>query len=186
MNREDVLRILIGKASYGGRMNSVIERARAGDENAFDELARSRIDTVYRTALAILGSPADARDATQEALVAMWRGLPSLRSAEAFDGWLYRITVNACRMSLRRRRGVREIELEDGVATDSRATSDSTFGPAFDRLSVDQRALLVAHHLDGFSVADLAVRLGIPEGTVKSRLYTARGALEKALSAEPR
>ena len=81
---------------------SLIERARTGDADAFDELARSRIDSVYRTALAILGSPADARDATQETLVSMWRGLPSLRSAEAFDGWLHRITVNSSKMALRR------------------------------------------------------------------------------------
>jgi len=171
-------------------MESVIERARAGDGTAFDELARSRIDSVYRTALAILGSPADARDATQEALVAMWRGLPSLRSADSFDGWLYRITVNASRMALRRRRGVREVSLivDSEDSTDpyvyASPPPDSGFDHAFGRLSVDQRALLVAHHLDGFSVADLAVRLGIPEGTVKSRLHTARGALEKALEAE--
>ncbi len=174
-------------------MESVIERARAGDDDAFDELARSRIDSVYRTALAILGSPADARDATQEALVAMWRGLPSLRSADSFDGWLYRITVTSSRMALRRRRGVREVSLIVDTSDSADSTEfaayaspppDSGFDHAFDRLSVDQRALLVAHHLDGFSVADLAVRLGIPEGTVKSRLHTARGALEKALEAE--
>jgi len=158
----------------------LVGRARAGDADAFDELARSRIDQVYRTALAILGSPADARDATQEALVSMWRGLPSLRSEAAFDGWLHQITVNACKMSLRRRRGVREVELTE-LQTDSHAPSDSTFNQAFDRLNVDQRAILVAHHLDGLSVAELAVQLDVPEGTVKSRLFNARAALDKAL-----
>ena len=193
LNVGAVARIWISRATDGGRMESVIERARAGDDDAFDELARSRIDSVYRTALAILGSPADARDATQEALVAMWRGLPSLRSAESFDGWLYRITVNASRMALRRRRGMREVTLvvdasdtDDSPAYASSAPEVTDFDQAFDRLNVDQRALLVAHHLDGFSVADLAVRLGIPEGTVKSRLHTARGALEKALEAQTR
>jgi RNA polymerase sigma-70 factor (ECF subfamily) len=159
----------------------LIERARAGDADAFDELARSRIDQVYRTALAILGSPADARDATQEALVSMWRGLPSLRSADAFDGWLRRITINACKMSLRRRRGFREVELTD-MNTDSELLPDSDFNRAFDRLNLDQREILVAHHLDGLSVAELSVRLGIPEGTVKSRLFNARAALDKALN----
>ena len=171
----------------------LIERARAGDADAFDELARSRIDSVYRTALGILGSPTDARDATQETLVSMWRGLPSLRDPAAFDGWLYRITVNACRMALRRRRGVREIQLPpdppdltDSPAYTSPAAARSDFDRAFDRLSVDQRALLVAHHLDGVGIADLAVRLGVPEGTVKSRLHTARVALDKALEVESR
>src|SRR3954468_7160798 len=129
----------------------LIERARAGDANAFDELARSRIDSVYRTALAILGSESDARDATQEALVSMWRGLPSLKSIEAFDGWLHRITVNASKMSLRRRRGVREIEMSPDQPSDSRAPTRSGFDRAFDRLNVDQRSLIVAHHLDGLS-----------------------------------
>lgn len=158
----------------------LIERARAGDADAFDELARSRIDSVYRTALAVLGSPPDARDATQEALVSMWRGLPSLRSIDAFDGWLHRITINACKMSLRRRRGVREVELTE-LPTDADLLAGSTFNRAFDRLNVDQRAILVAHHLDGLSVAELAFQLGIPEGTVKSRLFSARAALDKAL-----
>ena len=129
----------------------LVERARAGDADAFDELARSRIDQVYRTALAILGSPADARDATQDTLVSMWRGLPSLKSVDAFDGWLHRITVNACNMALRRSKGVREVVLDTNSepAADSPAPSDSTFNDAFDRLKIDQRAILVAHHLDG-------------------------------------
>src|SRR4051794_263662 len=120
----------------------LIERARAGDANAFDELARSRIDSVYRTSLAILGSPADARDATQETLVSMWRGLPSLRSADAFDGWLHRITVNSAKMSLRRRRGVREVRLTAGTpdSSDSNAVASpasvrTDFDRAFDRLN---------------------------------------------------
>src|SRR3954468_4752770 len=158
----------------------LIERARAGDANAFDELARSRIDAVYRTALAIMGSPADARDATQETLVSMWRGLPSLRSTDAFDGWLHRITVNSCNTALRRHRGVREIPITDETP-DSPIPAISDFDRAFDRFNVDQRALIVAHHLDGLSVADIAIRLAIPEGTVKSRLFNARAALDKAL-----
>src|SRR3954466_3760392 len=129
----------------------LVERARAGDADAFDELARSRIDAVYRTALAILGSPADARDATQETLVSMWRGLPSLRSVDAFDGWLHRITVNSSKMALRRRKGVREIQVSDEqadfLAHASASPVRSRFDRAFDRLNVDQRALIVAHHL---------------------------------------
>src|SRR4051794_32276901 len=103
----------------------LIGRARSGDADAFDELARSRIDSMYRTALAIVGSPADARDATQDALVSMWRGLPGLREAASFEGWLYRITVNSSKMTLRRRRGVREISLEASGESDA-GTTDRT------------------------------------------------------------
>lgn len=168
---------------------SLVERARAGDADAFDQLARGRIDSVYRVALAILGNGADARDATQDAFVAAWRSLPGLRDPDRFEGWLHRITVNAAKMVLRRRRGVREIHLLESadppagsrpLAPEVELTA-SAFDRAFERLSVDQRAILVAHHLDGHSVADVARSLGIPEGTVKSRLFAARAALQRAL-----
>ncbi len=166
----------------------LVERARAGDADAFDQLVRGRIDTVYQLALGILGQPADARDATQEAFVSAWRKLPGLRDIERFDAWLDRITVNACRMALRKKRGVREIQLlpdtDYGAATRSTTETDMTaaaFDNAFDELTVDQRALLFEHHLDGRGVVEIAERLGVPAGTVKSRLFTARHALEKAL-----
>jgi RNA polymerase sigma-70 factor (ECF subfamily) len=171
----------------------LVERARAGDADAFDELVRGRLDAVYRLALGILGEPADARDATQDAFVAAWRKLPTLRQTDRFGAWLDRITVNACRMLLRKRRGVRELRLNPG--TDYRAVDRSAaqalataaaFDHAFDRLSVEQRALLLEHHLEGRSVEELADRLSIPVGTVKSRLFSARRALERALSEERR
>ena len=166
----------------------LVERARAGDVDAFDQLVRERLDAVYRLALGILGEAADARDATQEAFVAAWRKLPTLREPAKFDAWLAQITVNACRMALRKRRGVRELRLMpdadfpavDRSAAQAKATAVA-FDIAFERLSVDQRALLLYHHLDGRGVEDIAARLGIPVGTVKSRLFTARRALEAAL-----
>lgn len=169
---------------------SLVERARAGDADAFDQLVRERIDAVYRVALAILGNSADARDATQETFVAAWRHLPGLRDLDRFDGWLHRITVNAAKMVLRHSRGVREIHLapDSDYPAGSRPlapASDLTasdFDRAFERLSVDQRAILIAHHLEGRGMAELARTLGIPEGTVKSRLHSARQALQRALN----
>lgn len=162
---------------------TLVERARAGDATAFDQLARERIDWVYRTAIGILGNSADASDATQDALVSAWRSLRSLRDPDRFDPWLRQITVNSARMVARRRR-VRQIQitadLEDRAdPTDSISATD--FDRAFERLPVEQRSLLLEHHLDGRSVADLAEQLEIPEGTVKSRLHTARQALDQAL-----
>ncbi len=161
---------------------ALIERARKGDADAFDELARRRIDSVYRTALGILGNPADARDATQEALISAWRSLGSLRDAERFDAWLYRITINAARMVARRRRGLREIQMSEPPSHMALGQlSASAFDRAFERLTVEQRALLIDHHLDSKSLRDMAERMQIPEGTVKSRLFAARQALDRAL-----
>ena len=119
---------------------SLVERARAGDADAFDQLVRGRIDAVYRVALAILGNGADARDATQDAFVSAWRNLPRLRDLERFDAWLHRITVNAAKMVLRRRRGVREIRLIDAAEPPAgsdfrdawRSRSDKTGGESDD------------------------------------------------------
>src|SRR5918912_567023 len=123
----------------------LVERARAGDADAFYELVRRSVDRVYRTAVGILGNPADAKDATQEALIGAWRALPTLRDVDRFDAWLARITVNACRMAIRRRRGVRELTLtpdEDDRPTREPAApevdrSARSFDSAFDRLPVD-------------------------------------------------
>jgi RNA polymerase sigma-70 factor, ECF subfamily len=166
----------------------LVERARAGDADAFDQLVRERLDAVYRLALGILGDAADARDASQEAFVAAWRKLPTLRDASRFEPWLDQITVNACRMALRKKRTVREVRLipeADFPAADRSAALAQAkavaFDDAFERLSVEQRALLLDHHLDGRGVDEIAARLGIPVGTAKSRLFTARKALEAAL-----
>ncbi len=181
----------------------LIEQARAGDRAAFEALVRLKVDAVYGTALAILGHEADAQDAVQEAFVAAWRSLAGLRDIDRFEAWFGRIVVNACRMSLRRRRGVREIPMPgpdagarsgggsgepaslDRPLADVAASADA-FDRAFDRLNIDERTLLVLRHRDELPVAQIAARLGIPAGTVKSRLFAARRALERAIAREDR
>jgi RNA polymerase sigma-70 factor (ECF subfamily) len=153
------------------------------------------MDAVYRLSFAILGDEADARDAAQDTFVAAWRQIGRLRDPDRFDAWLQRIAVNAARMThrARRRRGVREIPSTRIAAVDRlRATSSpvevdaATLDSAMRRLSVEQRSILVLHHLDGQPVDALAAILEIPIGTVKSRLHTARHALQAAIDAEAR
>jgi RNA polymerase sigma-70 factor, ECF subfamily len=170
---------------------SIIDRASHGDLGAFEEIVRTRMDAVYRLCFAILGDEADARDAAQETFLAAWRRIGELRDPERFDAWLQRVAVNAARMihRARRRRGVREI-----AASRVASTNDSAAAPvnadaraldtALDELPVEQRSILVLHHLEGLGIDDLAYRLGIPAGTVKSRLHTARRALQAALDRE--
>jgi RNA polymerase sigma-70 factor (ECF subfamily) len=193
-----------GTDAHGGRTiaasldPTIVERARSGDLGAFESIVRSRMDTVYRLTLAIVGNEADAGDATQDAFVAAWRQIRSLRDTDRLDAWLARIAVNAARMVARgrRRRTVREIPGLDpldadppsiasdpaaGAADDARA-----LGAALDRLSPDQRSILALHHLDGRGIPEISGILDIPEGTVKSRLFTARRALVAALSESDR
>jgi RNA polymerase sigma-70 factor, ECF subfamily len=153
------------------------------------------MDAVYRLSFAILGDEADARDAAQDTFVTAWRQIRKLREVDRFDAWLQRVAVNSARMShrTRRRRGVREIpssrvaDVDSLQATHSPAEADaSTLDAALRHVSVEQRSILVLHHLEGESVAALAEILEIPVGTVKSRLHTARQALQAAIDAEAR
>ncbi len=171
---------------------SLVERARDGDRDAFEVLVRARVDSVYGTAFTILGNASDAQDATQETFISAWRAFPGLKDPERFEAWLGRIVSNACRMSLRHRRTIRELPM-DGSVDEPAVTIDGSgaatigadlFDRAFEKLPIDQRALLVAHHLDGRTLDELASELAVPIGTVKSRLFTARAALQKALEAQ--
>jgi RNA polymerase sigma-70 factor, ECF subfamily len=155
----------------------------------------ARLDAIFRLSFAIVGNEPDARDSTQDAFIAAWRRIRELREPDRFDAWLQRIAVNTARMTLRARgrRRVREIPagdiaalamVSDGTAARTDRSDASALGTALDRLSFDQRSILVLHHLEGQGLAELAATLGIPIGTVKSRLHTARTALGAALGSE--
>ena len=178
---------------------ALIRRAQTGDVDAFTALVAGRFEPMQRTAMAILGHEADARDAVADALAAIWRELPKLRDPLAFEAWSTRILVHACRRRLRGRgrMRVREVAIEaiDASGTGTGGAGASA-GPAegvadrialeraFDRLDADARTILVLHHLDGRGLSEVASVLGIPVGTAKSRLFAARRALERALERE--
>ena len=184
-------------AKAGGAF--LVERARRGDREAFESLVDARLGSAFRTAMAILGNEADARDATQYTFDRDRRDLAGLRDTERFDQWIGRILVNTCRSAARGRgrRWVREVSVtampDAGVGFDPPAESrglrswdDDLVGRALDRLSVADRTLLVLHYFEELSLADIADRVGASAKTVKSRLFTARRALERAVEGERR
>ncbi|MEP6638281.1 MAG: RNA polymerase sigma factor [Chloroflexota bacterium] len=169
----------------------VVSLAARGDMRAFEQLVSTRTDRAYRTARAILGNDADARDAVQDAFVSAWRDLPRLRDPSSFDAWLRRILVNACRTMMRGRRRVSEISLDvtfdrrdPGPTVPDQVGDTDLLAHAFERLDVDKRTILVLHYLNHESVAAIANGLGVPVGTAKWRLSEARSALGRALAAE--
>ncbi len=177
----------------------LVTRARRGDQVAFAALVDGRLGSTFRTALAILGNESDARDATQEIFLRAWRNLPELREPDRFGAWFGRIVVNTCRTAVRgrRRRIVREISVEalpeEGAQLasgssphDGRTADLDVLERALDRLSVADRTLLALHHYEHLSLDDIGVRLGVPAKTVKSRLFSARRSLERALEVERR
>jgi len=161
---------------------SLLELARSGDTDAFDQVIRTHLEMVFRLSLAILGDEADARDAVQETFVSAWRNISRLRDLSRFEPWLRQICANACRTVIRQRRRRRLLEPRLGAYVSSGGgTPDLDLTMAFERLGVDKRFLLARHYLFGASIEELATELGIATGTVKSRLFAARRALAKAL-----
>ena len=169
----------------------LVERARRGDHDAFAELARASVTRLDRVARLILRDPELARDAVQEALIRAWHDLPGLRDPERFDAWLHRLTANACfDQARRRRRRVIEVELDsiDGPTTGDAvgALADRELvDAAMQRLDEHGRAIVVLHYFIGMPLTDVAATLGIPIGTVKSRLHRALGEMRAGIDTEP-
>jgi RNA polymerase sigma-70 factor (ECF subfamily) len=174
-------------------MRDLVERARAGDREAFSELGRLWVDRLFALAQLILRDPDRAADATQEALVACWRDLRGLRDVDQFESWLRRILVRACYREARRERAqhriVARVNVLDRVSLDPGPMSvvdRDELERGFVGLTAEQRALLVMHFYLELPVAETAAVLGVPVGTVKSRLHRATAALRATLDAQAR
>ena len=159
----------------------------AGDRFAFEELFNRYQPQLYRLARITIRCPDDARDALQDAMLSAHCGAPKFRHDCSVSSWLYRIVVNACLDRLRRHKARPTTPLE----TIASAGSIGDPAPGVDtaivveralmRLPIEQRAAIVAVDMQGFSVAEAALILGVPEGTVKSRRARARGKLATTL-----
>jgi RNA polymerase sigma-70 factor (ECF subfamily) len=166
----------------------LVERARAGDHEAFAALVRASFPRLYGAARLILRDPDRAQDAVQEALVLAWRHVRAIRDPEAWDAWLYRLTVRACYRLAKssRKRDVVEVAAPDTTyeAAAAAAADFSTvlaerdrLGRAIGSLPVDQRAVMVLHFYLDLPLTDAAGVLDIPVGTAKSRLHRGLEAL---------
>jgi RNA polymerase sigma-70 factor (ECF subfamily) len=162
---------------------SLVTRAQRGDADAFELIVRERLESCYAICLSILHSPDDARDATQDAFVSAWRRLPRLRDPDRFDGWLRTIAMNASRDMLRRRRRLREVPIDDGMFGAAEPPGDGRVDleSAVDHLSPGRRQVAERYYLDDEPIRGISASLGVPVGTVKSRLFHARTVLRELL-----
>lgn len=172
--------------------HDVVEAARNGDREAFADLIRVRGDRLYALAQRIVRDVDRAEDALQEALVRAWRDLPGLRDPDRFDAWLHRLVVRACLVEVRRERrylsDLHVLPLDvPSLGDDFMSVADQDqLERGFRRLRPEQRALLALRHFDGREPIEIAEILGIPVGTVGSRLHHAYRAMRAALDADSR
>jgi RNA polymerase sigma-70 factor (ECF subfamily) len=152
-------------------------------------LLDAHLGSAYRLARAILLDEGDAEDVVQEACLIAWKKHGSLRDRDRLEAWFDRIVVNLCRDRLRRRQRVREIAPVGWPGTLMQAPADAVddldldIDAALDALDVDHRIVVLLRYWQDRTVEDIAFRLDIPIGTVKSRLHYALRAMRSRLEA---
>ncbi len=180
---------------------AVLQRAKEGDLKAFEEIYQMYHRRIYNAVYGMLGDPDDAQDVTQDVFMRLYDALPTLRADEAFSTYLYRIALNLCRDRARRKKRVRFQSMDTPRADDEGDVEPMEFpdqgklpeelltGDELQRrvreavltLSTDHKAVIVMHHFQGMEVNDIARILGVPTGTVKSRLARGRDQLHRKL-----
>jgi RNA polymerase sigma-70 factor (ECF subfamily) len=180
----------------------LVHRAKAGSEEAFEELVRSHEKMVYHLALRMTGNPEDASDLTQEAFISAFRALPGFKGESSFSTWIYRLATNACIDFLRREKRRQTVSLvaqdEDGeqrvlelpdpcgnpVAELEQKELREAIHRGMDQLSPEHRRILLLREISGLNYQEIAESLGLEEGTVKSRIARARLRLREILMAD--
>jgi RNA polymerase sigma-70 factor (ECF subfamily) len=170
----------------------LVVRAQHGDEEAFASLAVAVGGRLHALSHRILRDLELAEDATQQALLTIWRDLPQLRDPARFDAWSYRLLVHACYAEGRRTRvwapNLRLVLVEERVGGEglSAVVDRDQLERGFRRLSIEHRTVVVLHHYADLPLQEVADILGVPIGTVRSRLFHAMRGLRAALEADAR
>lgn len=181
----------------------LVERAKAGDREAFKELVQKYQRRVFAICMGILKNPDDCHDVSQEVFLKVYRYLENFQQQSSFYTWLYRITVNMCIDHMRRNRRVQTVDYDDGVGREGNVEGDEWLMPsklgfnpdqvfsrkelrqkmleALETLSEKHRTILVLREVEGLSYEEMAEVLNISKGTVMSRLFHARRYFQIAL-----
>ena len=166
--------------------------AQEGDRQAFESLTLAHYTRLYRVAKSILRDRPAAEDATQQALLDIWRYIRRLRDPSKFNGWSYRLLVHACYAEAKR--GATSAGGVESLSGDIVSTADEyrtvvdrdQLERAFRKMSLDHRTVVVLRHLIGMTPEEVADVLSVPRQTAYSRLRRAEASLRAALEADAR
>jgi RNA polymerase sigma-70 factor, ECF subfamily len=171
----------------------LVERAKAGDRDAFEELVRRHAERLYAVVLRFVADGDEAQEVTQEAFLRAWRSIARFEGRSRFFTWLYRIGINEAKRRAARRPPVVVTSLEDEPVPEApdwseapEARSDQrdlleVLEQAIRRLPLEYRAPIVLRDVEGLSTAEAAEAMGLGEAALKSRLHRARLAVRRAL-----
>jgi RNA polymerase sigma-70 factor (ECF subfamily) len=172
----------------GGEDGELVVRCLGGEVEAFEPLVARYQKVLFNVAYRLLGDREDARDATQTAFVRAFEKLSTYDSAHRFFSWIYRIVVNEC-LNVRQRRPPLQ-GLDESLASSASPFAEAEAHETSERiqaglmqLSPEYREVVVLRHFAELSYNDISTTLGLPEKTVKSRLYSARQRLGQILLA---
>ena len=167
---------------------NIIARARRGDADAFEQLVVAYRDQVFRLALRMCGSEADADEVAQEAFLSAWKALPNFRGESQFSTWLYQLTTHAA-IDLKRQIAaddITEVSAADPAPSPQQQAEQSEqreiVRDAILQLAPEQREVVVLRFMEELSYEEIGAVLKLPSGTVKSRLNRAKAQLKEILS----
>lgn len=170
----------------------IIARARRGDADAFEQLVVAYRDQVFRLALRMCGSEADADEVAQEAFLSAWKALPNFRGESQFSTWLYQLTTHAAIDLMRREKrqiaaaDITEVSAADPAPSPQQQAEQSEqreiVRDAILQLAPEQREVVVLRFMEELSYEEIGAVLKLPPGTVKSRLNRAKAQLKEILS----
>ncbi len=155
-------------------MNSLVERARNGDADAFAELIKLNMQSMYKAAVAILKSDDDAADAIQDAILKCWENIGRLKEPKYFKTWLTKILINTCNDRIReRQRVLPDGEIELAGAKDNMFLNIE-WRETLEAIDEKYRLILLLYYSDGYKTSEIGKILGLPDSTVRTRLARGR------------
>lgn len=181
----------------------LVEQSRKGDVDAFEELIKDYKKSAYNIALRVLRNVEDAEDASQEALIKVYKNIQSFNMQSTFKVWMYRIVVNTC-LDFKRKKSINAVSIDENIDLGGnnevhREIADDSGNPdalveknfnnklvndAVNKLDEDYKTIIVLRDIQGFSYSEIAEILSCNLGTVKSRLNRARKSLKEILENE--